>query len=157
MVDDAGDLFLSRARRPKLWNSVKLVIHGVLLLILNNTRRFAFGSHCLDWKFVLPMFLYTICIFLPDDFHVLMWLDELIVPNCVHAKPRLLHAHSSHTSEELILPPINLQPSFLIICNGHPLVRPGAWRHGVAVSTTRWCRVQTNLSLNRSIITKLEG
>ena len=122
---------------PKVWNSVKLLINGVFLLILNNTWSFAFASPCLEWKFVLPILLYTICIFfLLYGFHVLLLLVRLIVPDGVHAEPRLLHAYSRHTSEQLILPPVNLQPSLLVICDGHPLVRPRARRHGVTVSNT---------------------
>lgn len=84
-------------------------------------------------------------------------LPSLIIPNGIHAKSWLRNPHPRNPRQEFILPPINLQPSLLVVRNGHPLVGPIARCHGIAVSAARGRRVQADLALNDSFIRQLES
>lgn len=52
---------------------------------------------------------------------------HLIVPDSIHPKARLFHITMSYPAKELIFPPVNLQPTLLIISQGKPFIAPKAW------------------------------
>lgn len=81
----------------------------------------------------------------------------LIIPDGIHAEPRLRDTHPRNTSQELVLPPINLQPPLLIIRNGNPFVRPVARRNGIAMPAAGGRRIEADLALDGAAVGQLEG
>lgn len=98
---------------------------------------------------------YSITLTLSNSFSPL--LSCLIVPNSIHAESRLRDTHPRHARQELVLPPVNLQPSLLVVGYGHPLVGPVARRNGVAVSAAGGRGIQANLALDGAGVGQLEG
>lgn len=80
-----------------------------------------------------------------------------VIPDGVHAEARLWCSNPCNTGEVLILPAVDLQPTFLIIRDRYPLVCPRARCNRITVSTTRRCRIQADLALNGAGIRELEG
>ena len=76
----------------------------------------------------------------------------LVVPDSVHAKPRLWDATPRDAPEELVLPPVYLDPPFLVVRDGEPLLAPVARCHRIAVPATRRRRVETNLLFDRPAV-----
>jgi hypothetical protein len=93
----------------------------------------------------------------PDFYFFVLPGTFSIVPDGVHAKTRLGNADSGHTAKELLLPPVNLQPSLLVVRNGHPFISPRTRGHGVAVATTRWGWVEQDLALDGTRVAQRKG
>lgn len=83
--------------------------------------------------------------------------SHLIVPDGIHAKPRLLDVQMCHAAQELASPSVNLNPTLLIIGKRQPLVGPRAWAYGVGVSSAGRRRVEADLSKDLALGTQSEG
>ena len=81
----------------------------------------------------------------------------LIVPDGVHAEPRLGHTDPGHPGEELVLPAVNLQPALLVVGDGDPLVGPVARDDGVAVPAAGRRGVEADLALDAAAVGEAEG
>lgn len=63
----------------------------------------------------------------------------------------------SNTTEELILPTVNLHESLLIVCQCQPFVAPVTGADGIRMSAAGGRGVQAELPLDTASLAELEG
>ena len=94
---------------------------------------------------------------IPFVFHTYTHQISLVVPDRVHTEAGLRYPDPGYTTEELVLPPIYLDPALLVVRDSQPLVAPIAGRNGVAVAPAGRRRVEADLRLDGAAIPQPEG
>jgi len=92
-------------------------------------------------------------IFLVDDINQI----HLIIPNSIHAEPRLLDIQVRNAAQELVFPPVHLDKAHLIVTHDEPLIAPRTRADSIAVTAAGRCRVETDLPLDGTSFAELEG
>lgn len=83
--------------------------------------------------------------------------SRLIIPDSIHAKPRLLDIQMRDPPQKLVFPPINLHKPLLIVAHSEPLIVPRARADSIAMPAARRSRIKTNLPLNSASLVELES
>lgn len=113
------------------------------------------------WCFIVCFLCFFVCICFsyypryPDSSQSPISIS--IIPNSVHSEARFRDTQPRNTAQELVLPPVNLDPALLVVRDGDPLVAPVAGADGVAVPAARGRGVQADLPLNVTAVVELEG
>ena len=87
----------------------------------------------------------------------LTYRSNLIIPDGIHTKARLLDITMRDSTQKLLVPSINLDETLFIVRQSQPLIRPRARANGIGVTTTCGGGVQANLALDATILAELEG
>ena len=84
-------------------------------------------------------------------------MQALIIPNSIHTEPRLFNIQPSHTSQKLLIPPINFYPSLLIVRQCQPLITPITWTDGIGMTAAGRRRVHADVLLDAANGRESEG
>lgn len=80
-----------------------------------------------------------------------------IIPDSVHAKPRIWDVQMRNPRQKLLIPAIDLYEPLLVIGQRQPFVAPIARTNGIRMPATCWRGVEAQLPLNVAGRTEPEG
>src|SRR5688572_1372112 len=84
-------------------------------------------------------------------------LSEIsVIPDGVHSESGLRDADARDAVQELVLPPVHLDPALLVVRDGQPLVAPVARGDGIAVAAAGRGGVQAQLLLDAAAVAQAE-